>query len=416
MARVNAPVEPKTLIWAREKAGYDHASAVSRIPWLRDKQRKGHDAIRVLKEVERGATNITVRQAEEMAKIYNLGVAALYIPSELLAHQPQPQEFTDHRNPDEGPLGPNAIRFLRQAKTMQEWAKEWLAQEEGPELDWVASMKDRQDGTEEQSARFLHEKIWGKPSKSPKADIKEWIKRAEDRLGIFVMQSRVAHQVYNLEENFGSCILVDKLAPVVVLNYQLPEPDRLLELVHGLVRLLIGDAGIFKTRQEQDAIDLDPIAHFCREVTRRTLMPTRHFEEIWKAIAGPEQLSISEYLGIVEQVANRFGTSKNSCLNRAAELRIVPQQTVSTIVAELSAEPQSETQQESPSSGFYRRPHYEALARSGKRLANYILTAYNCEAISAVDVNQLLEMKLKYLPKLAEATGSPLTRWVATDG
>ena len=60
---------------------------------------------------------------------------------------------------------------------------------------------------------------------------------------------------------------------------------------------------------------------------------------------------------------------------------------------------------------FRRYPHAEAISRCGSKLSRHILDAYNAGAITAVEVSDLFDAKLKYLADIGKKSGVSLPRW-----
>ncbi len=91
--RTLAHATPELPRWARTSAGYDIASAAKRIGIMPEKLEAG----------ESGGANLTLRQAERAANVYERPLAALFMPRPPL-EEPQSAQFRRLPGAPEPPL------------------------------------------------------------------------------------------------------------------------------------------------------------------------------------------------------------------------------------------------------------------------------------------------------------------------
>ena len=115
---VYAPINPNTLKWARETAGYDDLSELAAL--LRVEEAK-------LKEWESGKTLLTIGKAKKLAEKYRVSLPVLYldeIPEEFNFKRPR-----DFRRLANDNIKPNLRRAITLAQDRQRWASEMLKSE-----------------------------------------------------------------------------------------------------------------------------------------------------------------------------------------------------------------------------------------------------------------------------------------------
>lgn len=395
MARVIAPAKPETLEWARKNAGFESlSSAIEKISWLRSKHRDGKDAEDILRQIESGEREVSLAQARDMAKAYHVSVPFFYLPlEEAEKHGFVP--IKDFRHKDHRNLSSNAIRFLRDAQAKQEWARESLQADQVGSRDWISAFSENWHERERECVGFLLERLEG-----TEPTLESWVDNIEERLGVFVMQSRVTSYHYALEEEFSGCALLDDIAPVVVLNYKNIETRRLFTLLHEMAHLLIGQSGVSQIEFRVDR-DTNAIEQFCNRVASEVLMPTKRFTKFWHATGGD-----------ASKTPQQFGASPSAAIMRALQLGFVSCDEADRLLQERrSVWLEQQVKGVEFQGGGGRFPAHEAADRNGKRLTRYILDSYNSGRISALEVSHLLDMKLNYLPKIAEITKTDLQRW-----
>ena len=269
---VYAPINPNTLKWARETAGYDDLSELAAL--LRVEEAK-------LKEWESGKTLLTIGKAKKLAEKYRVSLPVLYldeIPEEFNFKRPR-----DFRRLANDNIKPNLRRAITLAQDRQRWASEML-KSEGKKFKQPAIYR-QQNGY-----KTLAQKIrqWlDKPTnpQDPKKWLDVWIKKVEDK-GVLIMQTNTHRYRKMADDEFSGCLLNDDYAPIILLNGSDSPARRLFTLFHELAHLWLNKPGISHVDNEVINLPNAGIEKFCNEVAAQILLPHESLADYWQEFSG----------------------------------------------------------------------------------------------------------------------------------
>lgn len=419
MQKVLAPVDYETLKWAREMAGFSEEDATEKISFLKEKRKKGENAVTILREWETGQMKPFLVVAREMAKIYDRSLSFLYLPIELARENEndEPLKLKDFRRSGAKQLTPNTIKFLREVKRKQEWASAWLKDNGFPKSDLVGKFSDFSNKMdveqEKECVKYIFDRFFG--NKKRRLTFESWISRIEEKSEIIIMQSRL-HPAYKVGDEFSGCAIKDDYAPVIALNYSEREERKLFTLMHELAHLLIGKDGVSKIEFRTEYDQQDKVEAYCNRIAAQVLMPEEAFEQKW-----------NEESGNIKEVAKFFRVSLSATVIRAHRLGSLSKAETNSKLKlfrrireenerKIQKEKEKRRKEEKLKKGkkknnFRDYPHLNAIERAGDKLTKEILTAYNDGEITSSEVSRLLNVKLQYLEAIAEKQKISLGRW-----
>lgn len=305
-----AYITPQMLRWAREEAActLDDAAKIARRPVIEvaDWETPGKDIFP------------TVRQAQRLAKAYDVPFALLYADEPTPDPESGPLPEFRGVDPDLGRIRPHSRqlrRMVRQAQDRQAFIIELLEADGHSPLSWVGSA----------SPNLLPESLSGtiradlKAFSAPPSNLRDreraldwWVDRVEG-LGAFVSRYRPdgnPHWAFDPSEARGLS-LCHPLAPFIVLNSRDAPSGRIFTLMHELAHLYYGECGIDDIGDERLLPpDAQAIERRCNQVAAAVLMPADDFRREWNLAPGDNQDK-------VKVVADKFGVSRQAVAVRA---------------------------------------------------------------------------------------------------
>lgn len=297
-----AEITPRILKWARESAKIAEETAAAKV----------HVTVEKLKEWESGASQPTIKQAQDLAKAYKRPFALLFlsdIPNDF-------QPLRDFRRNGSTPLGTASLFIIREIQQKQAWMSS-VNQEDGtPKAPFVGRFTINDDAVVVANDILASFNI-SPSSYGSKSPIKEWIDKAETN-GIFVSRTSFIHTrlTLNSDEIQGFAI-ADPNAPFVFVNSDDWDAPQLFTLVHEIAHLWIAATGISNEIELgiKDHGNSQPIELFCNEVAGNALMPLDLIQRL-----PPNTFDSVERLF---PQAKGLGVSTFALLVRALNLRII---------------------------------------------------------------------------------------------
>ena len=393
MPTKHIPAYPDTLRWAREDMGLTHTQVEGETNFSASQLRRW----------EAGADSINLTQARKLANLYKVSVSVFYlkdIPKEWTRMKP-----VDFRRPeDKKPYSRRLCLAIRDAEARQQWMCERALAEEMPPLEWLYCHKGQKNATvvsdwvvdwldiDRQDIRDLGD---------DKEALSYWIEKIEAKR--VIVSTNHTHSAYKVDHSeYSGLVLYDSNAPLILLNPQDSPARRIFTLLHELGHLLLDDRnGLSKTDFRHQAAKHDPLEVLCNQVASAVLIPEGYIAKMWNRE--------SEVKGQISALAKKLKVSHSAIAVRLRELGWIRQNTLN----ELLAYYKDLYRQHQGKPGGRTLPDKQALDRCGKLFARSVLDAYEQGNIDAVEIHDLLGVKLKHLAKLSERLQFPLHRWVA---
>ena len=408
MTGTRASINPETLALARKEAGYERvADAAPKFSFARGKTQK-------LAAMEAGKdekARPTISQARELARVYGIGEGLLYLPPDRARQElPDIKGIHDFRMAGDQRKTPELIHLLRGVVTRQQLLGEMLEEEDQTNLSWIGRYRN-QPPTEIASA--LRKLIWQNDVSTTKLD--EWIGKAEQHLGVAVMQPH-PHHSRSVKGQMSGIAFNHEVLPVVVLNTKDKQERRLFTLLHELAHLMIKKPGISKIDSESGiAIPEDQEEErICDAVAANALIPEDAFNASWKQHQSDQDN--------IKRLNQETGASVSACAVRAFQLDQIDRGTMLGLLSIYRKQHQA-TQEREKAAREKRKnanknaggggPHPKFVARDnvGPRIALKSLLAYDEGRISTRDLYNIFGVRLKHLTAIAATVNYEMVRW-----
>lgn len=387
MAREPAYITPSVIKWARESARMDLDTAAQKIGVKPDK----------IESWERGEALPTIKQAQEMSRVYRRALSVFYLPE-------PPEDFQtlrDFRKPDQQEAFSTKLTFiLREVQTRQVWLREFLMEEEEEPLPFIGRFSSGDDIAT--VANDIKQTLGIDDDLHQTNRLKYWIQKAEEqRIFISLASNFHSRMVFDVDE-FRGFALCDDMAPVIFINTQDSPKAQLFTLVHELVHLWINESGVSREVlpefREQNADKLDPTEVFCNQVASTLLMPDEMMEEAFR-----EATEI--HLEDIDDASKRLQVSSkavlvwlrsNNKLGKADYTRFWQDITRRSEEWVKKQEKKKKEQSGHPDSNLLQ------LRKCGNSFTHIVLNGYKSGRLSGAEASSLLDVKIERFPKLEQ--------------
>lgn len=380
-------ITPNVLKWARESAGMTEETAAARVSVPVDR----------LKEWENGTAQLTIRQAQTLAKAYKRPFALFFLPD-------VPRDFLplqDFRKPGSKKLTTSSIFIIREIQQKQSWLREVYVENGEEKLPFVGrfSLKDSPRKVATDILKTL--KVVPAAYKTD-APIKEWIDAAE-RTGISVSRTSFINSHLKLDsDEMQGFAIADEYAPFVFVNSEDWNAPQLFTLVHEIAHLWLAETGISNDIEPEirNRHKYHPVELFCNEVAATALMPVEMVTAMGSAIFTSSKS--------VFTAARKFGVSSFALLVRALNLNSISSSTYQKLKRQAEIEyaeflnreaERKAKQKEKPQTGG---PDYYLLQlnRNSRLFTQTVLDAFKGGFIEPTLASSLLNVQINKFAKL----------------
>ena len=373
--RIYAIVEPELLIWARRSASLE----------LDDAARKANARPEALASWEEGHSRPTIPQLRELARVYKRPLAVFYLPEPPTDFQSL-RDFRRLLGAEPVAVSPELAFEMRWAQTRRQIAidlRETIGQP--LELDLAATL---QDDPEELGARI---RVSLGLSADEGYDFRGW-RDAFEQKEILVFQMR--HVQVSEARGFS---IAETPLPTVVVNNKDAEVGRAFTMLHELAHVALRAGGLCDLREHgASSYEERRMEAFCNAAAAAALLPkdallNDRLVQSHRGVAWSDQ----ELRG----VGNRYGVSREAVLRRLLTF----DKTTESFYQE--TRDRYAVEREESSHGTRRGggpvpPHRIALSTLGHTFARLVLENYYSDAITASDVAEYLNIKLRHLQKI----------------
>lgn len=382
-----ALVKPELLVWARKSSRLDVEQAARKIGTTRER----------LEQWEEGKTRPSIPQLRKMAGVYRRPLAVFYLPE-----PPSKLGFDamrDFRRLPEAEQGiSSTLAFeLRRAEERRQNAMDLAG-----DSNMQASLPHLI--TTDMSPVEAGDKVRGFLGVSIEQQFKwrdrhqafnAW-KDAVESKGILVFQTADLP----LHEMRGAAIGVD-VFPVILLNGKDYPNGKTFTLLHELAHILLKQSGICDL---QEWGPMKKLEVFCNAVAGNALVPAQSLleNETVKCHDPLVQWTDSE----IRSLSSRFSVSDEALVRRLTTLALATEEFYQKKREEYLRifEDTQQREKERQKAMKSHPPRFRMVIRNnGKRYTRMVIEAYLDDSITASDVADYLEMKLKHLPKIEEA-------------
>ncbi|HVC07142.1 MAG TPA: XRE family transcriptional regulator [Solirubrobacterales bacterium] len=358
MASPPAHLEPRVLRWARESFGLSVEEAAVRVNTTQER----------LEGAERGERNLTMRQVERAARVYERPLAALFAP-EPPEEEPQEAQFRRLPGAPEPPWPSEMIGLSRRVRERQEAAADLLdLLDEEPVWPEV---NETLNAPPEAAAEMIRGRLgislaeqasWR--DRSGYAPLRHWVDAVED-LGVLVMHD--GSLPVEVMRGFAS---LHPIVPAIVVNTQDDPRARVYTLIHEL--------GHLYQAERFDVANLEPwLEQFAGDV----LMPLDALaEEV-------ERIAIADGLRRFDEIALRFGVTPRAAVVRAAQEELIAQEEADEILGRISARG---PRQRGGGGDYY----WTKISRLSPAYTRLVFSALETQAVTYAAASSLLGVKV----------------------
>jgi Zn-dependent peptidase ImmA (M78 family)/transcriptional regulator with XRE-family HTH domain len=406
-ASVEALVNRDLLVWAREQAGYDLEGAAQK---FRLGKKSFEDRLETLRKWESGQERPSLKQAQDLAKLYKRPFTIFFLPQRP-QDPPIQSEYRRLRGVKAGKESPELRFALRSLHRRREFALELLEEneEEPPRFELSAHLSEDPEivGQRLRDATGITLRTqlgW-------KGEYPAWRgwRDAMERLGTLVFQI----PGLELEEVRGVSLFLQPL-PVVGVNSKESPYARPYTLLHEIAHLMLHQAGDEQTadREQRSEVEWEKMERFADAVAAAVLLPR-------EALLGDplvmEQGTNSRWqTETLQALARRFSVTPLAVMTRLVNLKLTTWDFYRAWLTEWKRQwanrPQKK-QQGGPS-------RVETiLSRVGPTFAALVLDSLERDLISPMSAADYLDLKIYHFENLKhELRGEPWKKRAATGG
>jgi len=392
MAHIEALANPVLLIWARQSAGLTQEAIAKKV---------GVKVDRIL-AWETGQERPSVAQLRNFAVATKRPLAVFY-----LAEAPRSfdalHDFRAGTSPAGAPATSPDLTFeIRKAYDRREWALELMSDIQLTPANLTVSVTLDEDL--EVAAGKIRGALGVRTDTQAQWRIdneafREW-RALLERIGILTFQATGLE----LEEARGFSISLNPL-PVVVVNIKDAYRGRIFTMLHEVTHLALNEGGICDLDDNQRRNASARIEAYCNRVAGAILFPKNDLlatNELRSHRSGDMSWSDAE----IQSLSRRFGGSREALLVRLLSLGRTNEAFYykKRDVYRLEYAKWREQRKE----GFA-PPHVVSLSSAGPLFTTLVIENFNREHITASDVSDYLQVRVKHLPEIQrDYSGSEL--------
>lgn len=383
---VDAIINPKLLVWAREEAylGSQQASEALKV------------SIDKLQAWEDGELTPTVKQLRQIAKKYKQSFAAFYLPEPPISKRTNLKDY--RRLPGDIILGitPSLAFEIRDAVDRRQISLEMYEELQSSPPDWKLTIK-LSDSPEEVGKRvrdYLGIDCKEQRKWRDKRIAFNTLRELFEKAGVLVLQSTRVETSEMRGFSVGEFPL-----PVIVVNRKDSYAGRSFSMFHELAHTMLRSSGICDMKEGYIKAEEDRYVEiFCNHVASACLVPETYLikEDIVRNHQGSEWSDES-----LERLSGYYGVSKEVILRKLLDLGLTNNSFYKMKRNEFIEEYKNLRKRK----GFV-APAVDVVSSSGKLYVSLVLDAYTTNRITPSDVSDYLGVRLKHLKKITEAISS----------
>jgi Zn-dependent peptidase ImmA (M78 family)/DNA-binding XRE family transcriptional regulator len=383
MAHVEALANPALMIWARESAGLTQEAIAKKLGVKIDRVRAW----------ETGEDRPSVAQLRNFAAATKRPLAVFYLaePPRTFAALHDFRAGTSANAPPA--TSPDLTFEIRKAYDRREWALELMSDLQVTPVAFNVRLNLNEDI--EVAAGKIRDALGVRTATQSQWHVdneafREW-RNLLERAGILTFQAANLE----LEEARGFSISIRPL-PVVVVNIKDAYRGRIFTLLHEVTHLALNDGGICDLDDNQRRNASARIEAYCNRVAGAVLFPKNDLlatNEVRNHRASDMSWSDAE----IQSLSRRFGGSREALLVRLLALGRTNEKFYYTKRDAYRLEYAKWREQRKE--GFA-PPHVVSLSSAGPLFTTLVIENFNREHITASDVSDYLQVRVKHLPEI----------------
>ena len=352
-----------------------------------------------LAAMERGDEPVTQSQLKNLAHLYRRPLLTFYLQNPPAADVAIP----DFRTLADAPLremSPSLEALIRRLRARQQQVRELLADDEASPLSFIGRFNQASPPAEI-AADIRNEIGLGIDVQRRYRDQHELFrglrKKFED-IGIFIqlIGDLGSHHSKIEPEDFRGLVLLDDLAPFIVINPNDAKAAFLFTLLHEVAHIWLGESGISNTSAFEAGVAASAVEQLCNKVAAEFLLPRDAFVESWHALQGDAQL-----VQKVQTLATSWKVSRAMTARRARDLRLIRDNDWWDLYRLYQLDWRAQRERIEEQEG---QPGWYVLAarKLGGGLINTVLTALDNGSLTYTAASRILDVKAKNFSRLRE--------------
>jgi Zn-dependent peptidase ImmA (M78 family)/transcriptional regulator with XRE-family HTH domain len=372
-----ALVNPRLLVWARERAELDADAMAASLKVSFDR----------VAEWETGAAHPSFTQAERWANVTHVPFGVLYAP-EPPGELPLPDDFRTVAGKPHRP-SPAFRDLYADVLFKHEWYRSYRLSEGFPPVRFVGSRRGQVGG--ETLVREMRSVINVTRSGASTGEefYRDLVSSAE-QAGVWVMRSgTVAGNTSRAvkPDEFRGFAIADPAAPLVFVNAADPTTAQIFTLVHELAHLWIGKTGV----SDPLAPTTDATERLCNATAAEFLVPGNELASFWRKSVAAEVQFVT--------LARSFEVSAAVVAIRAREKGLVSRSVVESFLEkQRSAWKHSRKKSRGD---FYRT----LVSRNGEAFTHAVLSSALAQEVFIREAGQLLNVSHAKVIEVAQRAG-----------
>lgn len=389
---IEALVEPELLVWARRSARMTVEEAAKKAGTKPD----------ILASWEAGERRPTIIQLRKLANAYKRPLAVFYLPEPPRDFQPM-RDFRRFPGEIAGRESPQLQLEIRNAYERSEIALELYERLEGepPSFTLEVSLSDDPDILANTIRDWLGITYEDQVRFRDQYDAFNSWRSALEKVGVLVFQTSGV----DLSEMRGLSISETPFPVVVVNNADVPVA-RIFTMLHEFVHILLRAGGICDLTEAHQSLEERRVEVFSNRVAGAVMVPRDYLmlENLVSRKQQGEEWSEEE----IVKLARRYRASREVLLRRL----LICDRITREFYQEKRREYEEQREEERPTGGFL-PPDREAISKVGSLFIRLVLNNYYSENITASDVSDFLNVRLKHMGKIERAVMGHVTAFGA---
>jgi len=383
MGKVEALVKPSLLSWARR------TSSMS----IEEAAKKAQVKPEQVEAWERGGKRPSIPQLRKLCEIYKRPLAVFYLPeppktfTAMRDYRRLPGEIAGHESPE--------LRFeVRRAQYRREVALDLYQDLEGtvPEFAASASIAEPPESLGGKIRELLGVAVEEQAQWVTAHDAFNNWRAAIERKGVLVFQTTTVP----LEEMRGFSLHEAQL-PVIVVNIKDHPHARVFSLLHEFAHILLHEGGLCD--MAEDAFrppEVEKMEVYCNHVAGAALVPENRLLREYDSTRNQEAKGPNDEK--IEALARLFRVSREVLLRRLLIFNRIGK----GFYSEKRAEYQERVAEQEKRPGGFAPPDQMALSSAGHSFTRLVLAGYYQDKITASDLSDMLEVRMKHVPRIEE--------------
>jgi Zn-dependent peptidase ImmA (M78 family)/DNA-binding XRE family transcriptional regulator len=391
MAHTEALANPALLRWARESAGLSEQEIAKKV---------GVKAERI-KACEAGRERLSIAQLRSFAVAVKRPLAVFYLPEPPRAFDAL-HDFRSHiAVAHERLISPDLAFEIRRAYDRREWALELASdlQLDTPRFDAAVQLNDDIETAATKLRKAIGVRIENQTRwRADHEAFREWRSLLESA-GILTFQA--SH--LQLEDARGFSISLKPL-PAVIVNIKDAYRGRIFTMLHEVAHIALNKGGICDLDDNQRRNANSRIELFCNRVAGAALYPRVDLlasEEVRRHRPDDPRWSDDD----IQSLSRKFGGSREALLVRLLTLGRTNEKFYYEKRDQFREEYAKWREQRK---GGFAPPHVISLSSAGPFFTTLVIENFNREHITASDVSEYLQVRVKHLPEIQRDYTTPL--------